>query len=388
MSKAHVCVLGGGMAGAVAALAARHAGKSVALVARAPGATALSGGTLDIAAVRHRRNDRSTTLDTLKRLGQRNPHHPYAWLGPERVAEALAFLDPRRLGFEGPGLAAPPMVLATEVGTWKTAAFATAAAAAGARRPGVSLGLVELRGYPKFRAAAPARLLESSARQGLLPVDVKVLSVDLPVRLGLDPSSAEVARSLGDEEALLRLGDAVHKAARQAGVRHLLFPAVLGLYEPRAQRLSEISGFSCAELLATSPSIPGVRLQRSLDALVESAGVEVHRGTVIRYETQAASVRSVELADGRRIEAQAFVLATGKFLAGGLRKDSRLRETIFDLAVYFRGSEASEADVLRLTTPRPWEPQPLFACGVRTDQMLRPLGHEGTVAFENLFAAG
>jgi glycerol-3-phosphate dehydrogenase subunit B len=302
--------------------------------------------------------------------------------------EALQFLDPRRLGFEGPGLGAPPLVLATEIGTWKTAAFASASAAAGARRPGVSLGLVELRGYTRFRAASPARLLETWARQGLLPVEVKVLSVDLPGSLGPDPSPAEVARSLDDEEALLRLGDAAHKAARQAGVRRLLFPPVLGLREARARRLSEIAGFSCAELLATSPSIPGVRLQRALDALLEGAGVEYRRGTVARYEAQAFSVRSVELADGSRVEADAFVLATGKFLAGGLRQDSRLRETLFDLPVHFRGSEVGEADVMRLTTPRPWEPQALFACGVRTDRELRPLKYQETVAFENLFAAG
>jgi glycerol-3-phosphate dehydrogenase subunit B len=96
----------------------------------------------------------------------------------------------------------------------------------------------------------------------------------------------------------------------------------------------------------------------------------------------------VELEDGTEIEAAAFVLATGKFLAGGLRRRSRLEETLFDLPVFYRGAEVGETDLLKLTAAKPWEPQKLFACGVRTDALLRPLGSEGKLLYENLFAAG
>jgi glycerol-3-phosphate dehydrogenase subunit B len=47
--EADVLVVGGGLAGALAALSARAAGARVALVRRGPGATALSSGALSVA---------------------------------------------------------------------------------------------------------------------------------------------------------------------------------------------------------------------------------------------------------------------------------------------------------------------------------------------------
>jgi len=47
--EAEVLVVGGGMAGAVAALAARAAGARAILVRRSPGATALSSGAVSVA---------------------------------------------------------------------------------------------------------------------------------------------------------------------------------------------------------------------------------------------------------------------------------------------------------------------------------------------------
>ncbi|HEX9050500.1 MAG TPA: FAD-binding protein, partial [Anaeromyxobacter sp.] len=47
--EADVLVIGGGMAGTIAALAARAAGARVVVVRRAPGATALSSGAVSVA---------------------------------------------------------------------------------------------------------------------------------------------------------------------------------------------------------------------------------------------------------------------------------------------------------------------------------------------------
>ncbi len=67
-----VVVIGGGFAGYCAALAARRAGAEVTVVARAPGATALYAGGMEI-------------VDDLEAVLRTQPHHPFTRLGLDAV---------------------------------------------------------------------------------------------------------------------------------------------------------------------------------------------------------------------------------------------------------------------------------------------------------------
>src|SRR6202163_822068 len=67
-----VLVVGGGIAGYCAALAARRAGAEVTVVARAPGATALYAGGMEI-------------VDDLDSILGKQPHHPFTRLGLDAV---------------------------------------------------------------------------------------------------------------------------------------------------------------------------------------------------------------------------------------------------------------------------------------------------------------
>ena len=92
-----VLVIGGGMAGAAAALAARAAGASVQLITRGPGATALSSGAADIAAVE------DLPLREAARALARRPGHPYALLPDLEAAIGDALRLLRALGYTGEG---------------------------------------------------------------------------------------------------------------------------------------------------------------------------------------------------------------------------------------------------------------------------------------------
>src|SRR5207237_3054764 len=128
---ADVVVVGGGMAGACAALAAREKGAEVLLVARASGATALSSGAIDFGGAA----DDATVGDGARALS-RQPGHPYALLGDSLSAlleRTLTFL--RRhlvsLGLEGARVAADRCLwLPTPIGKARPAALAQSSFAA------------------------------------------------------------------------------------------------------------------------------------------------------------------------------------------------------------------------------------------------------------------
>src|SRR5450759_612656 len=96
MSK--VLVIGGGIAGYCAAFAARRAGAEVTVLARAPGATALYAGAMEV-------------VDDLDSILKSQPHHPFTRLGMDSVRLAheldiaiqrlLLALEKGGLKFEG-----------------------------------------------------------------------------------------------------------------------------------------------------------------------------------------------------------------------------------------------------------------------------------------------
>jgi glycerol-3-phosphate dehydrogenase subunit B len=88
------------------------------------------------------------------------------------------------------------------------------------------------------------------------------------------------------------------------------------------------------------------------------------------------------------VNAAAAVLATGKFLSGGLSRDERLKENLFDLPVFYKGKPAGDTFMYDLVTAKIHDPQPIFACGPRTDAAMRPVDARGRAVWPNVFAAG
>jgi glycerol-3-phosphate dehydrogenase subunit B len=171
----------------------------------------------------------------------------------------------------------------------------------------------------------------------------------------------------------------------------VLVPPVLGL-EPGArvpERVAAAAGLPVAETLSDVPSVPGLRLQAALAAALRAAGVEIVQGTV----EDASGPGAPATAGGVRITAARWVLATGRFVGGGIARRGTLRETTLGLPV--QAAEGREAGLdlaarpaASLTLRARAGPQPLLSAGVRVDAGLRPLDSRGRPAAGRLFAAG
>jgi glycerol-3-phosphate dehydrogenase subunit B len=92
--------------------------------------------------------------------------------------------------------------------------------------------------------------------------------------------------------------------------------------------------------------------------------------------------------EGEEREARSFVLATGRYIGGGLVKRRLVREPLLDLGVFYRGDAVRSAYGKGLRYLEYLESAPAFETGLMTDASLRPLDWHGEVAFQNLRAAG
>jgi glycerol-3-phosphate dehydrogenase subunit B len=174
------------------------------------------------------------------------------------------------------------------------------------------------------------------------------------------------------------------------GATRIIFPAVLGIerVDDVIARLAK-EGVTAAEALAAAPSVPGWRLLRACERMLAARGIPLLAGRARLRRAGARRVEALHVGEDV-ISARAFVLATGKYLGGGILADHQFQESVFDLPVWLEhlGDVFTAPDPLPLTDTVRTESQPLLQAGVHTDAQLRPVDRAGQALFENVFVAG
>ena len=339
-----VLVIGGGIAGYCAALAARRDGAEVTVVARAPGATALYAGGMEI-------------IDDVESI-LRQENHPLARLGIDAVGLAaeldtavstlLLALGKEGLKFQGSwrsrglyadihGIARPANVVPETVAGGELGALS-------GKRVAV-IGVPEVGDYDAGSTALALKELHG--------VDAFAEDVSIPDL----PTAAALTDLYG----------------RRAPAPHARGAAIA--YPPGFTNLPD-DGF---ELLASPPSPHGWRLQQAI-------GLGAVRGEITSFETGPPRITTARSAD-RSFRADAFVLATGRHIGGGLQAGRTTTEPLLGLGVFYEGRSADSLGT-RLHHLTYIDPSEEMRAGLMTDRRLHPLHEDGSSAYSNLYAAG
>lgn len=341
-----VLVIGGGIAGYCAALGARREGAEVTVVARAPGATALYAGAMEV-------------VDDLEILLETEPHHPFTRLGLDSVRLATELdtaihalhlaLEKDQLKFEGGwrtrglyadihGVARPGNLVPATVAGGELRALA-------GRRVAV-VGVPQVGDYD---AASTAQALKELYGVDAVAEDVTIADL---------PGSAALTDLYGRRAPAL-------KRTRSGSIAYP--PGFTGLPP---------DGF---ELLAAPPSPHGWRLQQVI-------ALGVVRAEVQSFESARGRITSA-LGGDRTLRADAFVLATGHHIGGGLDGGRLTTEPLLGLGVFHDGQSVRDRGA-RLRHLRYLDAAEEFRSGLLTDNRLHPLDEQGATPYANLFAAG
>ena len=396
-----VVVVGGGLAGCWAAATAAEAGARVTLVRRALGATAVSAGPVDFVPP----SDAADPGGWLGRLPRLAPWHPYLASGVAPTAAELG-AEAGRLAaaLRGAGLPmaqsfAAPMLLAGVTGQVRLAGMAPALQAAGDlhRFTGRTVAVVGVAGLARFDPGAVAAALDerrlgwpAPLRSFAVVVHPELPGVDPDVAVDLDDATlARAVEAPGGAEAL---GAAIAATLRAGAADLVLLPPVLGLDDAAAvaERVAASAGVPVAELVTSPPSVPGWRLQQACDRLLASSSVQVVAAAVsrVRVEDSAAVAVEIQGGSGEELACDALVLATGKYLGGGVVADPRPREPLLGLTLVSDGVPVSRLALRDLVERARFRDQPFASLGVRTDGEGRPLDEHGRVALRNVTACG
>jgi glycerol-3-phosphate dehydrogenase subunit B len=385
-----VVVVGGGLAGCLAALAAARAGRSVGLVSRAETTLDRASGLVDV--LGYTPDGEGPLADPFAAIPDLPSAHPYRTVGVEAVREGLALFDEvtddRYCGADTDENALVP----TYGGRVKpTARYpeTVAAGLASQRRPTSLVGFREL---TAFDAPLTAERLSRT-----LPYRVDGLTRTFPADLEVtadrpDPTPLQCARALECDESV---DGTSTREELVASLEHFLqmkdrvgFPAVLGVTDTRAihSTLEDQLGIRVFEVPMGPPSIPGMRLQSVLGDALAGAGVRVETATsVVDVDAAGDHVERLRL-EGEvsgTWEASQYVVATGGLTGGGIHADrDGVREAVFGCHV------DAPADRSEWAERDPFGDHAFARFGLSVDDEMRPRGADGDPEFRNLRAAG
>ena len=376
MKRFDLIVIGTGLAGLTAARTAVETGAKVLITGRGMGALTLFGNTIDLLG---EIPPETEMAEGIPRWIAAHPEHPYARTGMEGIENALAdfqglFPPPYSFAAEGKGNS----LLPTGAGTMRPTYLIPVTMAAGAAMTPAGTLIVGLRGFKDFQGDTVS-----------LHLKCRGVSLSLP-RYGLEGLTALALARLMDEASFReRLGEAIRR--QMAGERFIGLPAILGLRDPAAvlNTLEAVTGARVFEIPMLPPSIPGTRIfHRFREELIAKGatflmGHPVSGANVKDGRCEGITVQNPPLATEYR--ADRYILATGRFLGGGLWAEmDRIVEPLFHLPV-FQPGERGKWFGERFFDP---EAHPIHRAGIVTDAELRPVDETGRVALENVRAAG
>jgi glycerol-3-phosphate dehydrogenase subunit B len=367
-------IIGMGLSGLMAAKTAAEAGRKVLIIGKGMGCLTLFSNTIDVLG----KIPETTRLrDGLSQWIQDHPEHPYSKVGLTGIEQALSsftsfFQSPYSFQTIGDG----NCFLPTGAGTMRPTYLipdTMVAGASGKEKKGLIVGFKGFRDFYAEYIAGPLNWRGVS-----LPI------FDTP---GQEISATALSRWMENESFRETIGWKIKKYL--SGETCVGFPAILGVNDPiKVKRdLEEKIGVEIFEIPALPPSIPGMRIFNRFKEWLIRKGVTFLLGhSVAKVSIKNKRCEGVYVFNppvSSFYSADHFILATGRFIGGGLMADrERISEPIFNLPVSQPGSQEE------------WfgksffDEHPIHRMGILTDSSLRPIDERGEPILENVRVAG
>jgi len=372
----NLIIIGMGLSGLLAAKTAVEAGKKVLIVGKGMGSLCLFSNTIDVLD----QFPKTTKMrDNLSQWIKNHPRHPYSKVDLEKIEEALSsFLSLFPPPYSFQTIDQMNCLLPTGAGTFRPTYLIPITLVGGASADGGNTLVVGFKGFKDFHAHYVADQLKCQA-----------ITLSLPDVLHDEMTATALARLMEKKSFRENIGREIKKNLRdeiQVG-----FPALLGLHHPVQvkKNLEEIIGVQVFEIPILPPSIPGIRIFNRFKEWLTQRGVTFLLGySVSKAITKGKRCEGIEVPHPPVItsySADHYILATGRFIGGGLRADDeRIFEPIFNLPLsqppsregWFRKAFFSDL------------PHPVHQAGILTDLSFRPVNERGDLLLENVWVAG
>lgn len=367
-------IIGMGLSGLMAAKAALDLKKRILMIGKGMGGLTLFSNTIDILG----RIPESLNLkDGLFKWIKDHPEHPYSKIGVEGIEEALSSfvsLFPPPYTFQshnGKNVKFP-----TAAGTFRPTYLFPSTLAGGVYLKEENTLIVGFKGFKDFYPGYMAK--EFKCRH---------LTLYLQEQGELEVTATFLSRLMEKEEFRERIGSQIKNSLK--GESLVAMPPILGLHDPMGAKkhLETFTGVEVFEIPTLPPSMLGMRIFNRFKEYLLERGADILMGNNIsRVHVKSSLCEGIEVFHPpvtRFYSAHHFILATGRFIGGGLEAErERILETVFHLPVW------SNRPPDERFGKNFFDDHPIHGFGIPVDPSFRPLDGEGKPIFENVRVVG
>lgn len=372
----NLIVIGMGLSGLMAAKTAVEAGQKVLIVGKGMGSLCLFSNSIDVL------GGSPNTIkmkDGLSQWIKDHPEHPYSKVGMEKVEEALSSfvsLFPPPYSFQT--IDHMNCLLPTGAGTLRPTYLIPMTMVGGICVDGENTLIAGFKGYKDFYSHYVADQLKCRG-----------ITLSLPDAFHDEMTATALARLMEKKSFRENIGREIKKQLQ--GEIRIGFPAVLGMHDPAQVKedLEEIIGVKVFEIPIPPPSIPGIRIFNCFKEWMIQKGVTFLQGySVSKATTKGKRCGGIEVVHPpvtTFYTADCYILATGRFIGGGLNADmEKVFEPIFHLPVYQPKSRKDWFEKRFFTGP----PHPIHHAGILTNSSFQPVNERRELILENVRVSG
>jgi glycerol-3-phosphate dehydrogenase subunit B len=381
-----LAVIGSGIAGFASSIFALNRGITTAQ-AGSTGAVAYTTGYLDLlGALEGSTAPVTDPWQDLAYLGRNQPGHPLMGIPGEDIFTAFtqftSFLTQSGIGYTSPQQ--HNITALTPVGTTKQTLCVPQTMEPGTRalkkkEPCILFDFKGLKGFSGRQVVANLRRewpALSTKRISFPGMETGEIYPEVMARALEVPATREQLAGLLKDAA----GD----------TRVIGLPALLGIHNPDTVRaeIERLSGLTVFEIPTMPPSVPGIRLREMLEQVFPQKGlclIPQQKVTAIDFSGESVELGLQDNYGPIVITADAVILATGRFLSGGLEAAiTGIKEPLIGLPVT---QPPSRAEWYNESYTGP-DGHAIHRAGIEVDSSFRPLGADGRPFDKRLFGAG
>lgn len=359
--KYDIAVIGSGMSGLMASIYLAEQGLDVAVVSKGDPICSLSSGCIDIAGTG------KETLDLIENFPQ---EHPYHKVGKKNISDSIQYFKDlmEEQGINYIGDSRKNRSILTPIGKHRITSLVP-----------LTMKYADINKNDTFHIISFKDLKDffPSYITGIFPgTGISVFDAGTHTTMGI-AAKMDNANFLSSFITWIKLQNIKQN---KIGV-----PAVLGIINTQSivKKLEKETGKIFFEIPTLPPSIPGLRLFRNLKSIAEKKGVSFYGSAeIIDYKKENNKILNITIKKPGRpdyVDADAFILATGSFVSGGLfLNKNNFKETVFNLPVYSPiTEELFNQDFFKLG-------HPIEKSGILINKNFNALES----SFNNLFIAG
>jgi len=386
MRKNDVIVIGGGLAGLMAAAVAAKDGKKVLVLSLGAGTLTIGGGIIDVLGYVDGTVPVATPRAGLLKV---LPEHPYKKIGTVALEESIKFFKEVCAGEGYPyiGNLDEMQWVPTAAGTLKPTCLVPKTMNTAELK---KADTVVVLGFEALKDFYPHLITKNFINiPGFSNKKYEIVMIDPNIADGRDVTALDVARWLDTPEGLKDCTEKMAKVLKPGSV--VILPPVLGTRPDYHVADSLENALQCTfiETAAVPPSVTGLRLQTMLLRYIKKLGVGfVEQAVVTRSiveNDKCLAVVTAGIDRERTYYAETFVLANGGFYGGGLvAEPGQVIEPIFNLPVTAPSDHELWANPNLFSN----EPQPFAKIGIDVDEQMCPLDGDGKVVLTNVFVGG